>query len=109
MARIRIRSALAAAFCGAIWISPMAHAYDEVDYSAPYVTVENGVLVTKYPDLEHGGEASLEGASFSPEPAVVAAMSAVIGSLVIAAFMMARRSRRKRLVGNGGGTVLEHK
>ena len=26
---------------------------DEVDYSAPYMTLENGKLVTKYPDKKH--------------------------------------------------------
>jgi len=26
---------------------------DQVDYSAPYLTVENGELVTKYPTNEH--------------------------------------------------------
>ena len=30
-----------------------AHAGDEVDYSAPYMTVEDGKLVTKYPAREH--------------------------------------------------------
>jgi hypothetical protein len=35
-----------------------AFAGDEVDYSAPYLTLENGELVTKYPAREHvpGGE-----------------------------------------------------
>lgn len=40
-----------------------ASAGDEVDYSAPYVTVENGELVTKYPakahaDTKEDGEAA---------------------------------------------------
>lgn len=30
-----------------------ALAGDEVDYSAPYLTLENGQLVTKYPAKEH--------------------------------------------------------
>ncbi len=29
------------------------YAGDEVDYSAPYLTVENGELVTRYPAKEH--------------------------------------------------------
>ncbi len=33
--------------CGCVY------AGDEVDYSAPYVTVENGELVTRYPAKEH--------------------------------------------------------
>ena len=34
-----------------------ARAGDEVDYSAPYITVENGELVTKYPAKDHAGSA----------------------------------------------------
>ncbi len=33
--------------CGCVY------AGDEVDYSAPYITVENGELVTRYPAKEH--------------------------------------------------------
>ncbi len=33
--------------CGSVF------AGDEVDYSAPYMTLENGELVTKYPAKEH--------------------------------------------------------
>ena len=33
--------------CGCVYAS------DEVDYSAPYLTVENGELVTRYPAKEH--------------------------------------------------------
>jgi hypothetical protein len=36
-------------------VSPFAGAGDEVDYSAPYLVVENGELVTKYPAREHAG------------------------------------------------------
>ncbi len=35
----------------------VALAGDEVDYSAPYLVVENGELVTKYPAREHEGAA----------------------------------------------------
>ncbi len=33
--------------CGSVY------AGDEVDYSAPYITVENGELITRYPVKEH--------------------------------------------------------
>jgi len=36
-------------------VSPFTRAGDEVDYSAPYLVVENGELVTKYPAREHAG------------------------------------------------------
>jgi hypothetical protein len=40
-----------------------AFAGDEVDYSAPYVTLENGQLVTKYPAKEHDPNAQVTTAS----------------------------------------------
>ncbi len=40
----------------AVFMVPrVAPAGDEVDYSAPYLVVEDGVLVTKYPAKEHAG------------------------------------------------------
>jgi hypothetical protein len=36
-------------------VSPFAGAGDEVNYSAPYLVVENGELLTKYPAREHTG------------------------------------------------------
>lgn len=42
----------------AVFVVPrVAPAGDEVDYSAPYLVVENGELVTKYPAREHEGAA----------------------------------------------------
>lgn len=41
-----------------VWAMPgAALAGDEVDYSAPYLTVENGELVTKYPAKGHSAGA----------------------------------------------------
>lgn len=42
-----VATILLASFCGS------AFAGDEVDYSAPYMTLEDGKLVTKYPAKEH--------------------------------------------------------
>ena len=39
---------------------------DEVDYSAPYLTLENGELVTKYPSKDHAAGAAIETASAEP-------------------------------------------
>ncbi len=40
----------------AVFVVPrVAPAGDEVDYSAPYLVVEDGELVTKYPAKEHAG------------------------------------------------------
>ena len=41
-----------------LFVMPLvALAGDEVDYSAPYLVVEDGELVTKYPAREHEGAA----------------------------------------------------
>lgn len=50
-----------------------ALAGDETDYSAPYVTVENGELVTRYPAKKHAGTET--GAQSLPAPAGEAAGS----------------------------------
>jgi len=47
-----------AALALALLLGPaLAPAGDDVDYSAPYLVVENGELVTRYPALEHEGAA----------------------------------------------------
>jgi len=45
--------ALLSCLCGSVF------AGDEVDYSAPYMTLEDGKLVTKYPAKEHDPNAPL--------------------------------------------------
>lgn len=56
-----------------------AYAGDEVDYSAPYITVENGELVTRYPAKEHAPENRIQLllAGFLVAIAVVAIVAAV--------------------------------
>ena len=57
-------------FCMAQWAVEPARAGDDVDYSAPYVTVENGELVTKYPNKTHkSDDASSESTTASSAPA----------------------------------------
>lgn len=80
-----------------------AQAGDEVDYSAPYLVVENGELVTKYPDKQHqnadagdatdaAGEApGNDAADGSAEWLLAAALVAVIIGLLLAL----RRARRR--------------
>ena len=41
-----------------LFVSPVLLAGDEVDYSAPYIVVEDGKLVTKYPAQEHAGQST---------------------------------------------------
>ena len=73
---------------------------DETDYSAPYITVENGELVTKYPAKEHaavgdavtpastGAEPVAEGNSRTPWIAAT-----LIPLLAIIILLVRRRSR----------------
>ena len=77
------------------------YAGDELDYSAPYITVENGELITRYPAKEHAtGDAAVQ-----PNPGKVAetpkkepislllwGLPAAVAILVFAGF----RSRRHR-------------
>ncbi|NNC77613.1 MAG: hypothetical protein HKN77_06570 [Woeseiaceae bacterium] len=44
----------------------VSHSGDEVDYSAPYITVENGELVTKYPAKTHADGGEIAAPSDSP-------------------------------------------
>ena len=77
---------------------------DEVDYSAPYLTLENGELVTKYPALEHDTttEAEVQVAelqdserlqgSLGLRVAAIGALGAILAGLV---FSMRRGARRR--------------
>lgn len=74
---------------------------DEVDYSAPYITVENGELVTKYPAREHGAAAedAVTPATGSGEPVAesnsrIAWIAAALIPLLVATFLLIRRRSR---------------
>lgn len=95
-------SAVCAALCVlAAW---PALAGDEVDYSAPYLVVEDGKLVTKYPGREHeaGVDATATVAEAAGEEASPAAVDrnwkyAAAGSaaLVLLLFGLLRLRRRR--------------
>jgi LPXTG-motif cell wall-anchored protein len=103
------RSALAqhgamAALVVAGLLPAQAPAGDEVDYSAPYLTVENGKLVTKYPAKQHTNAqaaaapqaaAGAEPASEEKAPLPVAFGIAAAGLVVAAAAFFLRRRRRR--------------
>lgn len=73
---------------------------DEVDYSAPYLTVENGELVTKYPAKEHlNGKAGDTASAGKVEPAEKDVwqsrrLAILIAGLVVAAVVLLVRRRR---------------
>ncbi len=90
----------------AVFVVPrVAPAGDEVDYSAPYLVVENGELVTKYPARDHEG-ASLEAgvqeskATESPQQKVgldtIWGMAVVVIAVMIVLLLSIRRKRPRR-------------
>lgn len=83
----------------------IAPAGDEVDYSAPYLVVEDGELVTKYPANEHAGaspqadtQASNATASTLPQVGLenVWAIGAVVIAVAIALLILIKRGRQRR-------------
>lgn len=83
------RRATAGALLTVLAVASLALAGDEVDYSAPYVVVENGELVTKYPAKEH--EAGGDDVGRPGKTWVIAAAAA---GLAIALLAYARRRSR---------------
>ena len=76
---------------------------DEVDYSAPYLVVENGELVTKYPAREHEAGDTAPGATQDAGPALdevsqtrkTGTIVAIV-LVVVVAFLAHARRRSKR-------------
>lgn len=83
----------------------VAAAGDEIDYSAPYVTVENGELVTRYPPKAHadddampGGAATSDAASTrsaSPRPGLATSLIGATLVLLIAGAWLGWGRRRR--------------
>lgn len=72
---------------------------DEVDYSAPYLTVENGELVTKYPAREHPTDEAKSPASeeITSAPVLGSSLLLLLG-LALAVIVLVRvvfRARKK--------------
>lgn len=79
-----------------------AFAGDEVDYSAPYITLENGELVTKYPAKEHvpGADPAAPSSDIADETAPARSMPPwpifVVTAIVFIAALLLQRSRRQQ-------------
>ncbi len=90
----------------AVFVVPrVAPAGDEVDYSAPYLVVEDGELVTKYPAKEHAGaspeaDAQESKATESPQQKVgldnVWAIAAVAITVALVLLLSIKRGRQRR-------------
>ena len=89
----------------AVFVVPrVALAGDEVDYSAPYLVVEDGELVTKYPAKEHAGalpeaDAQENKATDSPQQKVGLDTiwgKAAVAIAVIIVLLSIRRRRPRR-------------
>ncbi len=83
----------------------VAPAGDEVDYSAPYLVLEDGELVTKYPAKEHAGaspkaDAQASKTTESPQQQVgldkVWAIAGVAIAVVIGLLLSIKRGRQRR-------------
>ncbi len=69
----------------------VAPAGDEVDYSAPYLVVEDGELVTKYPAREHAGaspEADAQESKLTESPQQKIGLDTVWGKAAVAIAVM---------------------
>ena len=69
----------------------IAQAGDEVDYSAPYLVVEDGELVTKYPTKEHEGDSAQQQDGFGEYWAIGAV---AITAVIVLLFLLKRRQRQ---------------
>ena len=76
----------------AVFVLPrVAPAGDEVDYSAPYLVVEDGELVTKYPAKEHAGaspEADVQESKATDSPQQKVGLDTILGMAVVAIAVM---------------------
>lgn len=102
------RCIVIAAIAAPATATPPAHAGDEVDYSAPYVTVENGELVTRYPAKEHDEPNVAEEPAAAPgdeatRPSLAASVCIAAAFGIATAFLvvvrrraLARRASRRR-------------
>lgn len=84
----------------ALLLAGPAWAGDEVNYSAPYLTLEDGKLVTKYPAKPHVKAAPETAAGTEPVPAREGLPTPVLVAVLIPAFAAAAalllRWRRKK-------------
>jgi hypothetical protein len=104
MRRILISVLFATGFVMGLPATDRAYAGDEVDYSAPYMTVENGQLVTKYPAREHipgdpAPQALPADDTGTPDPAESRARiwlpAVVVPVLGLVAFLVLQRRRTR--------------
>ena len=77
-------------------VPPFAPAGDEVDYSAPYLVVEDGKLVTKYPAREHEGDPSAadESASVDQPDGKNNYWTVVVAAIAVLVVFLLRRGRQ---------------
>lgn len=78
---------------------------DSVDYGAPYLTLEDGELVTKYPAAKHEGEAesaAIEVIDASPQEKSNAILVASLAAIALGALLLYLRQRRRSLLVKNG-------
>lgn len=104
MRRDLVAVLFAASILTSLLATDRAVAGDDIDYSAPYVTLEDGELVTKYPAKEHVGGAQptdsspTDSAALSQEPTdlpMTGVIAAAVIGLALAVLLLAKRRRRQ--------------
>lgn len=100
MPRLLLRALLLASLA----VTGPALGGDEVDYSAPYLVVEDGELVTRYPDKQHEAVPDEAAGEYPAEPSDPGAageagrgvvFGAALAALVIGLLLVVRRARRR--------------
>jgi hypothetical protein len=87
---------LLATLLSVILVAPLlVSAGDDVDYSAPYLVVEDGELVTKYPAQEHDGVSTDTDVPAGVDTENNWRIAGAVMLAVAAAFFMLRRGRRR--------------
>jgi hypothetical protein len=98
------RIVVATLLCVFFVVPLVVSAGDDVDYSAPYLVVEDGELVTKYPAGEHDGvaaETDVPSGETNGSPAAEVdtkknwGIAGAVIIAVVAALVMIRRERQR--------------
>jgi hypothetical protein len=98
------RIVVATLLCVFFAVPLVVSAGDDVDYSAPYLVVEDGELVTKYPAGEHNGESAetdvpagetIDSSATQVDTRKNTRVAGVVVIAVVAALIMIRRRRQQ--------------
>ena len=96
MGRIVVATLLSVLVVVPLAVPLLVSAGDDVDYSAPYLVVEDGELVTKYPAGEHdGASADNDSPAAEADTRNYLGIAGAVVIAVVAALLMIRRERQR--------------